>query len=90
MINLRKPWGRICLRASLQEVRLHDLRHTAASVAVAQGASLPVIGRLLGHSQAQTTQRYAHVDSDPALRAANAMGSAKQSIMHNARPDPTE
>ncbi len=56
-------------------MRLHDLRHTAASIAVSQGASLPVIGRLLGHSQAQATQRYAHVDSDPALKAANEIGS---------------
>lgn len=85
MINLRKPWTRLCTRAELQYVRLHDLRHTAASVAVAQGASLPVIGRLLGHSQAQTTQRYAHVDSDPALRAANAVAGAMQSILHNER-----
>jgi integrase len=81
MINLRKPWSRVCERADLDKVRLHDLRHTAASVAVAQGASLPVIGRLLGHSQAQTTNRYAHVDTDPALRAANAIGGAMQSIL---------
>lgn len=76
MINLRKPWTKICEEAELPGVRLHDLRHTAASVAVAQGASLPIIGRLLGHSQAQTTQRYAHVDADPALEAANAVGRA--------------
>ena len=56
-------------------LRLHDLRHTAASVAVGQGATLPIIGRLLGHAQAQTTQRYAHVDFDPALLAANAVGN---------------
>lgn len=74
LINLRKPWERVCSRAGLDGVRLHDLRHTAASIAVGQGASLPVIGRLLGHSQAQTTQRYAHVDFDPALRAANSVG----------------
>ncbi|MCB2073422.1 MAG: site-specific integrase [Novosphingobium sp.] len=74
MINLRKPWVRVCERADLPGVRLHDLRHTAASVAVGQGASLPIIGRLLGHSQAQTTQRYAHVDADPALTIANAVG----------------
>lgn len=74
MINLRKPWSKVCGRAGLEGVRLHDLRHTSASVAVSQGASLPIIGRLLGHSQAQTTQRYAHVDSDPALLVANAIG----------------
>lgn len=78
MINLRKPWLKVCERAGLNGVRLHDLRHTAASVAVSQGASLPIIGRLLGHSQAQTTQRYAHVSSDPALLAANAIGEVMQ------------
>lgn len=76
MINLRKPWTKICAKAGLDGVRLHDLRHTAASIAVGQGASLAIIGRLLGHSQAQTTQRYAHVDANPALRAANAVGAA--------------
>ncbi len=71
MINLTKVWKRVCQSAEIEDVRLHDLRHTAASIAVGQGASLPIIGRLLGHSQAQTTLRYAHVDSDPALQAAN-------------------
>lgn len=76
MVNLRKPWTRVCERLDLVGVRLHDLRHTAASVAVGQGASLAIIGRLLGHSQAQTTMRYAHVDVDPALAAANQIGRA--------------
>lgn len=74
-VNLSKSWHRVCSDAKISDVRLHDLRHTAASIAVAQGASLPVIGRLLGHSQAQTTQRYAHVDADPALKAANEIGA---------------
>jgi integrase len=64
--NLSKPWARVCERIGLTGVRLHDLRHTAASVAVGTGATLPLIGKLLGHRQAQTTQRYAHVDADPA------------------------
>ena len=50
-------------------VRLHDLRHTYASILVSSGLSLPIIGRLLGHTQAATTQRYAHLSDDP-LRAA--------------------
>ncbi len=74
--NLAKPWKRICARAGLSGVRLHDLRHTAASVAVGRGVNLPIIGRLLGHRQAQTTLRYAHVDADPALAAANEIGTA--------------
>jgi integrase len=75
MINLRKPWMRVCQHAGITGVRLHDLRHTAASVAVGQGASLAIVGRLLGHTQAQTTMRYAHVDTDPALVAANLIGN---------------
>lgn len=85
-VNLRKPWTKVCSRAGIIGVRLHDLRHTAASVAVGQGASLPVIGRLLGHSQAQTTLRYAHVDTDPALVAANNIGKAIGSALLLNRP----
>jgi integrase len=74
--NLSKSWHRLCTEASLDGVRLHDLRHTAASIAVGQGASLSLIGRLLGHSQAQTTMRYAHVDADPTLKLADELGTS--------------
>jgi integrase len=74
-VNLRKSWLRVCAEAKIEGARLHDLRHTAASIAVSQGASLPIIGRLLGHSQAQTTQRYAHVDSSVAIKAADEIGT---------------
>jgi integrase len=60
----------IDLPTGLADVRLHDLRHTFASVGAAGGLSLPMIGRLLGHTQAATTQRYAHLAADP-VRAAN-------------------
>ena len=50
------------------------MRHTAASIGVSNGMNLPVIGRLLGHTQASTTQRYAHVGADPALAAADKIG----------------
>ena len=56
--------------AGLDDVRLHDLRHSFASVGVAGGLSLPIIGALLGHKHATTTARYAHLSADP-LRAAN-------------------
>lgn len=61
LINLQKPWQRIRNKAGLAEVRLHDLRHTFASVAASSGLSLPIIGALLGHKQTQTTARYAHL-----------------------------
>ena len=72
--NLRKPWRRVCEEAGIGPVRVHDLRHTAASVALAGGASLSLVGRLLGHTQAQTTLRYSHLDSDPAIKVANIIG----------------
>jgi integrase len=74
IVNLSKPWSLICEEANLENLRIHDLRHTAASIAVGQGIALPVIGRLLGHTQTQTTARYAHVDADPALKAADTIG----------------
>ena len=74
LVNLAKPWKGLCRAADLDGVRIHDLRHTAASVGVGHGLSLPIIGRLLGHSQPQTTNRYAHVDGDPALSAINTIG----------------
>ncbi len=81
LVNLAKPWQRICERAGLVDVRLHDLRHTAASIGVAQGMNLPVIGRLLGHTQASTTNRYAHVDIDPALAAVDLIGNVISAAM---------
>lgn len=74
--DLNRPWRTISKRAALSGVRIHDLRHTHASVGAGAGLGLPIIGKLLGHTQAATTQRYAHLDSDP-LRAAS------EKIAHN-------
>ena len=68
---LQKPWRRIRALAGLEDVRLHDLRHSFASIAAANGASLPLIGKLLGHSQPQTTARYTHL-TDAAAHQLNA------------------
>ena len=57
LVNLKKPWDRIRKAASLDDVRLHDLRHSFASTAVGLGEGLPIVGALLGHTQARTTQR---------------------------------
>lgn len=70
--GLTKVWLNIRLQAGLPDVRIHDLRHTFASIAVGGGASLPVIGRILGHTQSQTTQRYAHLADDPVRHAIEA------------------
>ncbi|RYG99753.1 MAG: DUF4102 domain-containing protein [Alphaproteobacteria bacterium] len=69
--DLQPFWRRLRTRAGLNDVRIHDLRHTFASVAVAAGQGLPMIGKLLGHSQVQTTARYAHLAGDPVHAAAN-------------------
>ena len=74
IVNLQKPWRRIRALAGLDEVRIHDLRHTFASVAVASGGSLPIIGRALGHSQTSTTQRYAHLTDDPVRQLTRTTG----------------
>jgi len=64
MRNLNDPWDEVCRRAGVEGVRLHDCRHSFASRALALGESLPMIGRLLGHTQVETTARYAHLAKD--------------------------
>lgn len=76
LVNLQKPWRRIRKMAGLDDVRIHDARHSFASVAAASGQSLPVIGALLGHSQPQTTARYAHLAADPVRQANNVTADA--------------
>ena len=70
LVNAEKPWRTLRAAAGLDDLRLHDLRHGFASVAASSGMGLPIIGKILGHTQAQTTQRYAHLYSDPVKTAA--------------------
>ena len=72
--DLKRPWEAVARRAGLDGVRLHDLRHTYASFGAGGGLGLPIIGKLLGHTQASTTQRYAHLDADPLRRASEVIG----------------
>jgi integrase len=74
-IELKSAWERVRAQAGLKDVRLHDLRHTYASTGVNGGASLPVIGALLGHSRPQTTHRYAHLSDDPIREASERIDS---------------
>jgi len=84
-----KVWSRVRQAAGLADVRLHDLRHSFASVAAAGGLSLPVIGALLGHKHAATTARYAHLSADP-LRAANDAVGARIAAAMSRKADPIE
>lgn len=74
--DIKKSWSSIQKRAGLKNIRLHDLRHTHASHLVSSGLSLSIVGKLLGHTQASTTQRYAHL-ADAPLRQATELFSLK-------------
>jgi integrase len=74
--QLRTCWEAVCKHAGLTDVRLYDLRHTFAALGAGGGLSLPLIGRLLGHTQSRTTQRYAHLADNPLRDAADKIASA--------------
>lgn len=71
LVGLQKAWERIRAKAGLMDVRLHDLRHSFASVAVGAGNSLYIVGRILGHKDSRTTEIYAHLADDPVRATAN-------------------
>ena len=81
LVNLKTPWALIRADAGLDDLRLHDLRHSFASIAVAGGMSLPLIGAMLGHSQPQTTARYAHLADDPVRSASDAVANKVAAAM---------
>ena len=83
LVNLNDPWGKIRSMAGLDDVRIHDLRHSYASVAVSGGMGLPQIGKLLGHSQTQTTHRYAHLADAPIKSAAETVSSEMAHLLGN-------
>lgn len=82
--DLSRPWRLVSRAAGLEGVRLHDLRHTHASIGAAAGLGLPIIGKLLGHAQASTTARYAHLADDPLRRASDAIGTRIATAMGDA------
>lgn len=79
--GLGMTWGRFRRTVGLDEVRLHDLRHTYAAVAIEAGMSLPQVGKLLGHKKAQSTERYAHVRDVVAHAAAAQTGAALARVL---------
>jgi len=88
--EIRRFWARVQKEADLPDVRIHDLRHTFASLLVSGGASLEMIGRLLGHSQMQTTQRYAHLMDSPLRAGVDTVASIlrpRPRLVHDAAQD---
>jgi integrase len=83
--DLKKPWRAVTKAAGLDGVRLHDLRHSFASVGAGASMGLPIIGKLLGHSQAATTHRYAHLDADPLRRAVDTIGATIAAAMERGK-----
>ncbi|WP_034389173.1 tyrosine-type recombinase/integrase [Hellea balneolensis] len=75
IVNLQKSWRRIRKQANLDDVRIHDLRHTFASHAVMGGTPLALVSRLLGHSKITTTMRYAHLADAELAKASNGIGN---------------
>ena len=84
--NVNRSWCKVRERAGLEDVRLHDLRHSFASRALALGESLPMIGKLLGHARIQTMARYAHL-AETLVRESAARVAA--SIGRTFRAEPT-
>jgi integrase len=83
--NLGRSWIVARAYGGLQDVRLHDLRHSYASLAASKGVSLQMIGKLLGHKVAATTQRYAHLARDAAAAVNDALGAAMVAAIQKPR-----
>ncbi|WP_425499239.1 tyrosine-type recombinase/integrase [Hoeflea poritis] len=83
LTDLKKPWAVIRRHAGLEDVRLHDLRHSFASVGASAGMGLPIVGTLLGHKQAATTKRYAHLDASPLRAASDKIATHIASALNN-------
>ena len=86
IVSLRKPWVNLCAAAKIQDLRLHDLRHSFASIGAADGLSLQMIGALLGHTQPSTTARYAHLAASPLHDAVDAIGAKIAAAMQDQGP----
>ncbi|RJF86365.1 DUF4102 domain-containing protein [Oleomonas cavernae] len=87
--DLKRPWALVSQHAGLADVRIHDLRHSFASIGAGSGLGLPIIGKLLGHADVETTQRYTHLDAAPLRRASDAISSiiAQALDRHRDRPE---
>jgi integrase len=79
--SLERYWRDVRTRARLENVRLHDLRHTFASYGAARGLSMRALGGLLGQGHQATTERYAHLDVDPLREATEKISEALEAVM---------
>jgi integrase len=79
--EVKRPWAAIAKAAKIADLRMHDLRHSYASFLASQGIGLHVIGALLGHTQPQTTHRYAHLLDDPLREATNKVGALLSGVV---------
>jgi integrase len=85
--DLKKPWAAVIKAAGLEGLRIHDLRHSHAPIGAGAGLSLPIIGKLLGHTQAATTQRYAHLANDPVRHASERIGATIAAALDGRTPE---
>lgn len=84
--DLKNPWRAVTEAAGLTGLRIHDLRHSFASIGAGASLGLPIIGKLLGHSQPSTTARYAHLDADPIRRAVETISDTITTAMNSHVP----
>jgi integrase len=85
--DLKKPWASISKRAKLDGLRLHDLRHSFASFGAGAGLGLPILGKLLGHTQASTTHRYSHLADNPLRRASERIAGTIAAALEGKKAD---
>ena len=86
LVSLQKPWKLVCAKAKVKNCRIHDLRHSYASFAAAEGLSLHMIGKLLGHRVPATTARYAHLAEDALRRANDNLGGRLGALLGGKAP----
>ena len=80
--DIKRPWERIVARAGLENLRLHDLRHSYASIGAAAGMGLGMVGKLLGHASPSTTARYSHFADDPLRRISDNISGTISAAMN--------
>jgi integrase len=86
--DIKKPWASIKRYAGFDDMRLNDLRHNFATFGVGGGMGLPIVGKLLGHTKASTTERYAHLQVDPLRRATETIGADLLRALGKPDPEP--